>query len=171
MALVAVALAVGFVGYWALTREGPEQAATSFAKRWSAGDDAAAARLTDDPNAAAAALAANRRGLDGARLKATLGEVKQSGDSATAELSLRWGVPRIGRWAYRSKLRLRRAGDEWRVRWVPAVVHPKLKDGTRLGTTLEPKSRGVILDRDGRPLVRERRVIRVGAIAGKAKDP
>ena len=49
------------------------------------------------PKAAAAALKANRQGLDGARLKATLGEVKQSGDSATAALSLRWEVPQIGR--------------------------------------------------------------------------
>ena len=45
------------------------------------------------------------------------------------------------------------------MRWAPTVVHPKLGDGTRLGTTSAPKSRGAILDRDGRPLMRERRVI------------
>ena len=51
------------------------------------------------------------------------------------------------------------------------MVHPKLDDVTRLGTTSVPKARGEILDRDRRPLMRERRVVRVGAIAGKVKKP
>ena len=169
--LVAVALAGGFVAYRALTGERAEDAAELFVARWDSGDDAAAARATDDPTAAAAALRANRRGLDGARLRATLGEVEESGDSATAQLSLRWQIPRIGGWGYGTKLRLRKAGDEWRVRWSPTMVHPKLDDVTRLGTTSVPQARGEILDRDRRPLMRERRVVRVGAIAGEVKKP
>ena len=169
--LVAVALAGGFVAYRALTGERAEDAARLFVQRWDSGDDAAAARATDDPTAAAAALRANRRGLDGARLRARLGEVEESGDSATAQLALRWQIPRIGGWGYGTKLRLRKAGDEWRVRWSPTLVHPKLDDVTRLGTTSVPKARGEILDRDRRPLMRERPVVRVGAIAGKVNKP
>ena len=167
LALVAVVLAGVFVAYRALTREAAEDTAGAFVQRWSAGKDAAAAQLTDDPTAAAAALKANRQGLDGARLKASLGEVKESGASATATLSLHWQVPRVGDWRYDSKLRLRRSGDEWRVRWSPTVVHPKLDTATRLGTTSVPRARGQILDRDRRPLMRERAVVRVGAIAGR----
>ncbi|HYI19040.1 MAG TPA: penicillin-binding transpeptidase domain-containing protein [Solirubrobacteraceae bacterium] len=171
VALVAVTLAGAFLAYRALIGEGAEDAAEVFVGRWSAGDDAAAARLTDAPQAAAAALRANRRGLDGASLKATLGDVKESGDSATAVLSLQWRIPRIGGWGYDSTLRLRRSGDEWRVRWSPQTVHPKLDAETRLGTTSVPKARGEILDRERRPLMRERRVVRVGAIAGKVRRP
>ena len=171
MALVAVTLAGAVLAYRALTGEGAEEAAELFVGRWSSGDDAAAGRLTDAPEAAAAALRANRRGLDGASLKATLGEVKESGDAATAVLSLRWRIPRIGGWGYDSTLRLRRSGDEWQVRWSPQTVHPKLDAETRLGTTSVPKARGEILDRERRPLMRERPVVRVGAIAGEVRKP
>ena len=171
LALVAVVVAASYVAYEALTGADPADAATRFAQRWSSGDDAAAARLTDDPKAAGAALTANRQGLDGASVKATVGKVKESGDSATAKLTLQWRIPRIGGWRYASKLRLRRSGDTWHVRWSPTVVHPKLEPGTRLGTTSVAKARGEILDRDGRPLMRERPVVRVGAVAGKVKHP
>jgi hypothetical protein len=143
--------------------------AQAFARGWSAGDDAAAARLTDDPKAAAAVLRANRRGLDGATVKVAPSELKESGDTATAKLTLRWQIPRIGPWASHSTLR--RSGDEWRVRWSPKTVHPKLDDETRLGTMAVAKPRGELLDRDRRPLVRERPVVRVGAIAGKVQRP
>ena len=171
-ALVVVALGGAFLLYRTLTGEGAEDAAKAFTG--SAGAPATTPRppgLTDDPKAAAAALRANRRGLDGASLRATLGEVEESGDSATAKLSLRWRIPLIGGWRYESTLRLRKAGDEWRVRWSPRSVHPKLDGGTRLGTTSAPEARGEILDRDRRPLMRERRVVRVGAVAGEVSKP
>ena len=60
LALVAVVLAGVFVAYRALTREAAEDTAGAFVQRWSAGKDAAAAQLTDDPTTAAAALKANR---------------------------------------------------------------------------------------------------------------
>ena len=162
-ALLAVTLAGGFLAYKLLSREHAQDTADVFVKRWSSGNDASRRPGHRRSEAAAAALKANRAGLDGAKLKATLGDVKESGDSATATLSLRWQIPRIGGWRYDSKLRLRRSGDEWRVRWSPKVVHPKLDADTRLGTTSVAKARGQILDRDRRPLMREQPVMRVGA--------
>ena len=50
-------------------------------------------------------------------------------------------------------------------------MHPKLDADSTLGTTAEVKPRGEIRDRRGRPLMTERPVVRVGAIAGKVKDP
>jgi len=170
-ALLVVVLAGAFMAYRTLTGSGAEDAAESFAATWSSGDDRAAARLTDDPAAAAAALKANRRGLDGARLRARVAEVEDSGSSATARLSLRWRIPRVGAWAYTTRVRLREAGDDWRVRWSPTLVHPKLDGGTRLGTTAVSQPRGEILDRGRRPLMRDRPVVRVGAVAGDVKDP
>jgi hypothetical protein len=100
-------------------------------------------------------LRANRRGLDGAGVKVKVSELKESGDdAATAKLTLRWQIPRIGGWGYHAKLRLRRSDEAWRVRWAPATVHPRLDGETRLGTTAVAKPRGEILDRDHRPLER-----------------
>ena len=72
-ALAAVVLLLG--GGWALyTRDDDASTAQAAAKRylgaWSRGSDRAAAKLTDEPRAAAAALTAKRRGLDGAKLRA-----------------------------------------------------------------------------------------------------
>jgi cell division protein FtsI/penicillin-binding protein 2 len=155
VAIVVAAAAVAFLAYRALTgEEGPETTATGFVQRWSAGDDAAAARLTDNPRLAAAVLRANRRGLDGASLKATLGKLEESEDAASAKLSLRWQIPGIGRYAYATRIRLRRSAEQWRVRWSPQTVHPKLDAETRLGTTAVPKARGEILDRERRVVIR-----------------
>ena len=97
LALVAAAAAV-IVFVRGAEPPGPGQALDPFVAAWSRGDDRGAAALTDDPRAAAAALAANRRGLDGARAQATVDEVAQDDDSARATVRVRWKVPGIGPW-------------------------------------------------------------------------
>ncbi len=149
----------------------PAADANRFLAAWSRGDDRGAAALTDHPRAAAESLEANRRGLDGATLRARLLDVREDGDTARARTELAWEVPGIGRFAYRSSLTLRRGEDRWTVAWAEQVVHPKLKDTTeRLGTTREPARRGEILDRDGRAIVRPRTVYRVGLARDKVQD-
>ena len=156
----------------ALTGDGPDDAADAFLADWSRGDDRAAARRTNDPRAARAALAANRRGLDGAKVSATrAGDVSEDGGSATARVDVEWEVPAIGSWSYESEVPLRKEGDEWRVRWDPALVHPALEGGTRLGTTREAPERASIRDRDGRALVTARPVVRVAVVAGEVESP
>ena len=144
--------------------------ASRFVAAWSRGDDRGAAGLTDRARPAASDLAANRRGLDGARVRVTLGEVTEDGDAARAAIRVAWDVPGIGRFAYDSAMRMQRTGDDWRVAWSPKVVHPRLGPSRRLGTTREPAARGEILDRDGRALVRDRDVYRVGLQRDKVKD-
>ena len=116
--------------------DGPsaDDAAAAFATAWSAGRDAEAAALTDRPRAAAAALEASRRGLDGAKVTATAGEADERDGAATARVEVAWEVPGIGRFAYRTRLRLAEANDRWVVRWSPRAVHPRLTAETRLGT-------------------------------------
>jgi len=154
-------------------RTGPkaEDAANGFLAAWSRADDRGAAAATDDPKAAAASLEANRNGLDGARLRARLLEVREEGDAARARAELAWEVPGIGRFAYRTRLTLNKQEDRWVVAWAERVVHPKLEDDTqRLGTTRSPARRGNILDRDGDAIVRARTVYRVGLARDKVKD-
>ena len=148
----------------------PDDTAGRFLAAWSRGDDRGAGAVTDRAPAATRDLEANRRGLDGAKVRATLGDVTEDGGEARAALRLTWQVPGIGPFAYDSAMRLRRADDEWRVVWSPKVVHPRLGAHLRLGTTREPAARGDIVDRDGRGLVTNRAVYRVGLQRDKVKD-
>jgi cell division protein FtsI/penicillin-binding protein 2 len=174
--VVAVLLVVIAGGVILALRESGERdagdVAEEFASAWEAGDDRAAATLTDAPRAAAAALRANRSGLDGASLEADVLDVSESGgDRALARVSLTWNVPGIGPWRYTTRFSLRRMEDDWRIPWGPALVHPKLNRSSRLGTTRFFQARAPILDRRGRAIVRERPVVRVGAVAGEVADP
>src|SRR5918999_1177552 len=105
---------------------GPGDALEDFLDEWSAGRDRAAAEQTDAPGRAAAALRANRRGLDGASLTAEELELSEDGDRATARVRLRWTVPGIGPWEYEARVPLRKVDGDWRVRWMATVVHPAL---------------------------------------------
>src|SRR6185503_6020651 len=100
----------------------PSEALDPFVAAWSRGDDRGAAALTTAPAAAGAALAANRRGLDGARVKATTQDVAKQGDTARATLRLSWNVPGIGAWSYRSRVALERKDKHWKIVWAPTVV-------------------------------------------------
>jgi hypothetical protein len=137
-------------------------AAEAFARAWSRGDDDGAARLTNAPERALAALQANRRGLDGATVRADVIGVAERDETAVAQVAVRWDVPVIGQWGYRTRIRLDRGDGGWTVRWARQVVHPRLRGEQRLGTTHEQGTRGRILARDGRAIVRDRTVYRIG---------
>jgi cell division protein FtsI/penicillin-binding protein 2 len=173
LALVAILAGAGAAVWFLLLDEGegPQPTLDAFLADWSGNNDLGASGRTDDPKAAAADLRRNRDGLDGAQVKATTASVKEDGDNARATVQMTWTVPAIGEWKYDTEVRLTKTGDKWIVHWEPTVVHPELDADTRLGTVREGKNRGSILDRDGKELVAERDVIRVGAIAGDVKDP
>jgi cell division protein FtsI/penicillin-binding protein 2 len=149
----------------------PSEALDPFLTKWSEGRDRAAARHTDAPRAAGQALDANRAGLDGARLSAETLDLSEDGDRATARVRMRWNVPGIGPWGYDTRVPLRKVDDEWKVHWRVTVVHPKLRDTERLGTTRELPRRAPIRDRAGGAIVQLRPVKRVGAVVSEAGDP
>jgi cell division protein FtsI/penicillin-binding protein 2 len=171
-AFVLVLAAVAATLVWAVGGggDGPREPAEAFLAAWSRGDDRAAAGFTDDPARAARDLDANRRGLDGAAVRARLVDVREEDGTAEAQLEVAWRVPGIGRWAYDSALTLRRRDDRWVVAWSPKVVHPRLNDVRRLGTTREPARRGDILDRNGTAIVSQRAVFRVGLARDEVDD-
>jgi cell division protein FtsI/penicillin-binding protein 2 len=178
VAIAALAVAVAGLGVavYAVAHNaaqpGPEDALADFAAAWSRGDDVAAGALTERPAAATAALRANRKGLDGARVSATPeGNVGERGDTADGALRVTWQVPGIGRWSYRTHAALARREEGWRVVWQPALVHPRLDDESRLGTVRRPAQRGRIVARDGKPIVALRRVVRIGVEHDKVRDP
>jgi cell division protein FtsI/penicillin-binding protein 2 len=149
----------------------PSQALDPFLTKWSEGRDRAAARHTDAPRVAGAALVANRAGLDGAKLSAETLDVSEDGDRATARVRLRWAVPAIGPWGYDTRVPLRKVDDEWKVHWRVTLVHPKLRGKERLGTTRDAPRRAPIRDRHGRAIVQLRPIKRVGAVVSEVGDP
>jgi len=169
LTLVAVA-AAAIVFVRGSAPPGPDEALDPFVAAWSRGDDRGAAAQTTDPAAAGAALAASRRGLDGAKVQATAGDVATGDDTARAAIRLRWQVPGIGVYSYRTRVALQREGGHWKVVWAPNVIHPRLAAGQRLGTVRDPDTRAPILDREGRPLITARRVVRIGLDRATVKD-
>jgi cell division protein FtsI/penicillin-binding protein 2 len=148
----------------------PRPAADALARAWTARDDRAFGAATDDPRRAAAALRDSREGLDGAAATVRVSDVAPSDDErdATARLAVRWRVVGVGAFVYRTRVRLRRDDEGWRVRWRPSVVHPRLRSGQRLGTAPHAVERGRILDRTGRALVADRAIVRIGIDRARA---
>jgi cell division protein FtsI/penicillin-binding protein 2 len=170
LALLGITAAIVVVVLRTVGGEGPRDALDAFVADWSRGDDRAAAAATDQPSAALAALAANRSGLDGARLSAAVDSLADHGERANARVRMQWDVPGVGRWGYDTQVALLKRDGKWAVRWTPTVVHPDLDAKTRLGTTRAPATRGAIRDRRGRSIVTARPVVRVGVVAGKVRD-
>jgi len=151
-------------GCGVLRDTGPEEVATAFLAAWSAGDDARAASLTDDPARAAEVLAAARDALDPEALTATLGQVRTSADEATAAVDVTWRLDERRSWSYLGELDLRPAPDAeegWRVRWAPTVVHPDLAAGQRLVLRTEAPTPAPVVDRGGAPLLEATPVVAV----------
>jgi cell division protein FtsI/penicillin-binding protein 2 len=135
----------------------------TFAAAWSKGDDAAAAAVARPTAAALRDLRANRAGLDGASAKVRVVGVQEHGTTARGTLEVAWTVPAIGRLVSRTYADLRLVSGHWQVVWRPSVVNAALTTGTRrLGTVAELPRRGDVLDRDGRPLVTDRALVRIG---------
>ncbi|WP_370645175.1 penicillin-binding transpeptidase domain-containing protein [Pseudonocardia sp. DSM 110487] len=143
---------------------GPEDTATAFLAAWSAGDDARAAGLTDDPARAVELLATTRKALDPEGLTATLGQVRTDADGATAAVDVTWQLGRERSWQYLGELELRPTPDTeegWRVHWAPTVVHPDLAAGQRLVLRTEAPSPAPVVDRGGAPLLEATPVVAV----------
>lgn len=150
---------------------GPETAAETLAQAWSSADDRAFGAVTSDPAAAARALQSSRVGLDRATATVRVSDVSSTGDDqATAQYAVRWRIPGVGDFAYRTSTRLFRDGESWRVRWRPALIHPRLRDGQRLGTAPRAVDRGEILDRSGQALVTDRAIVRIGIDRARTKS-
>lgn len=145
---------------------GPREAVGAFVAAWSRGDDRAAARETTRPGDAARVLIANRKGLDGARVRARLLGLRTAEGAGRARLRVDWEIPAIGRWGYETEAGVRAEEERWRVEWRPTIVHPFVDGIARLGTIRDPGRRGGLDDRRGRPIVTQRAVVRIGMQAG-----
>ncbi|MFJ2738302.1 penicillin-binding transpeptidase domain-containing protein [Streptomyces sp. NPDC087440] len=152
LVLVLVLVAGAGTVAWRLLLGGEEKdarasAVDAFLTAWASGDAAAAGRATSDPAGASARLGALAKDLPGTRFELRRGEREGERFAFRVTLHLKGG----DRFAYDSSAPVVRTGDAWRVTWSPAVIHPRLTDGSKLAVTTGSR-RAEILSADGSPL-------------------
>lgn len=134
--------------------EETEQAAAAFLAAWADGDTGAAAALTDDPGAGAAAMDAFAEDAGVTELSLTPGRP----DGDTVPFTVRATVTHeeySAEWNYDSQLTVVRPedGGEPVVAWQPGVVHPELAAGRSLELGPGDGAVAVVaLASDGEPL-------------------
>jgi hypothetical protein len=155
-----------------------EQVTTAFLQAWSSGVISKAARLTDDPAAAQAALTAYTHYLYLRKLTGTVVSITtasapsstagtQSAGAAAATtleavtFSLSATVAssaapsaESGTWSYHSALTAYQVpdGTGWLIEWDPSVIAPNLTDGQHLATILVRPQGASVTDSAGNPL-------------------
>ncbi|MGP3972339.1 penicillin-binding transpeptidase domain-containing protein [Streptomyces sp. 6N223] len=143
------------------TEEEVLRASRAFLDAWAAGETRAAAALTDDPEAARAALDGLAESASLAELTLTPGESAPSGGTVPFTVDTVVGFEDAeGRaqqadWAYETELTVVReeGTDRPVVRWDPSVLHPGLEKGQSVETGPVSEFPPVeVLDRDGRVL-------------------
>ncbi|MGX2993045.1 penicillin-binding transpeptidase domain-containing protein [Streptomyces sp. JNUCC 64] len=155
----AVALTVlaggGTTAWFLLGGEGEERpdaraaAVDGFLAAWARGDAREAGRLTDAPAAATARLRALPRSLPTSRISFERdGSTPGGAHRFRAAFRLKGGDT----WRYESAAPVVRRDGRWVVRWSPAVLHPRLTDGSTLALRPDTDGRGQVLAADGRPL-------------------
>ncbi|WP_245585484.1 penicillin-binding transpeptidase domain-containing protein [Pseudonocardia asaccharolytica] len=161
---VGAALLMVMTGCGLLRDDGPQTAAEAFLAAWSRGDDAAAAQLTDNPDAAGALLAEVRTALAPAGLAAGLGQVRTAAEQATASVEVSWDLGEGRRWSYLGELELRPAPEAaagWEVHWASTVVHPQLAARQRPVLRTDAPEPAPVVDRSGVPLLAPGNVVNV----------
>ena len=154
------------------TAASPEQhAARSFLDALAGRDASAAARATDDPGAARAAIGASLTGLGtAARGRFDLGDVTTRDKKATVAYSASWSLGPGATWTFSGSLPLAHATQGWRVVWRAADIHPNLGAGRHLELVRIQPQRAALLDRTGEPLFAPTAVVTVGLEKARITD-
>ncbi|WP_189053834.1 penicillin-binding transpeptidase domain-containing protein [Longimycelium tulufanense] len=129
------------------------------------GDTEAAAKITNDEVGARDLLDRVRGALRPAGLTSRVEQVRSAGPeaaSAEATVVLDWDLGEGRHWSYQNTVELRRQQDrEWRVHWLPTVVHPKLAVQQTVAFREQQPELAPVLDRDGAPLLSSQKVVTV----------
>ncbi|WP_228771338.1 penicillin-binding transpeptidase domain-containing protein [Actinokineospora iranica] len=116
----------------------------------------AAADLTDAPPAAVALLTKVGSALRPQSVQATASALTApaAGSTEVSEtFTLSWKFASSQVWAYSNTLSVVTVDGRWRVKWSPAVIHPKLTEGTQLAVLVSATEPNAVVDRDGKPLL------------------
>ena len=126
----------------------------SFAEALSRGDADAAADLTSDPTAASATLGELFASL-GSDVTFRPDRVRAVDSEGGFALGATWtfGPDDAHEWTYTTDGEATAGGQDWKIRWDPAVVAPGLDAGPLAYSTLVPQPAARVLDRTGAELL------------------
>ena len=132
-----------------------EQAAQAYLSAWTAADyGGMAAASTGTPAVIGALDRGDRTSLQVTSASFDPGKVTRlpSGAGFSAAYTAHMALKGLGDWSYGGTLPLQREGDQWRVQFSPAALHPQLAPGLALGRLRAEGRRGRLLAANGTPL-------------------
>ncbi|MGX1773014.1 penicillin-binding transpeptidase domain-containing protein [Nocardia brasiliensis] len=169
-ALSVVVLALSAVGCGG-GPQGPTPIADDFVEAFAGHDPAAAARFTNQPEKATAALNSAWDQLQAEGLDARTGSARVSGDTATVDYTYEWRLPKNRTWRYTGQLQMGRSEGRWVVRWTSSNIHPNLGNTQTLALRATPAPRARVNEQAGSDVLVPGKVSRVAFTAAKAPDP
>ena len=129
--------------------DGPSPIAAQFLADLGKGDTAAAAKLSDRPADAHAALNEAWSGLQASHLDATILGSRYTEDTGSVNYRFTWELPKKRVWTYDGVLNLVRDEGHWRVRWTPSALHPKLGEHQTLSLRADLPRRAAVNELGG----------------------
>jgi beta-lactamase class D len=129
--------------------------ATRFLDAFTAGDAEGAAALTDDAVGARTTISQVWQGLTPTSVVAGRDRIVEAADgkkSVVEPFGVTWDFGAGRTWTYDSALTVVETDAGWQVRWLPAIVHPKLVAGHGLALR-DQVGQPAVVDRDGAPLM------------------
>ena len=147
----------------------PDDAAAELARGLAEADVSASAFTVGTPEQVNTELETLLAGMGPVRPAVSVAGVDEDpedDDAATARLAYAWDIngDSTPDWNYETSAMLRLDDDgAWQVEWAPSVLFEPLQDGDRLVRTANAVNpRADILDRNGKPLMGARPVLRIG---------
>lgn len=151
--LLTCTLLLGTTGCSMFDSPEPEDAFNAFADALHRKDSSAAAKDTTD---AAASEPAIKSMFDGMGKNATLDIKATAGEGdnkSTAKLAYTWSFGPGREFRYDTTAIATKVGEDWKIRWAPALLHAKLRQGGTFQFSEDKALLTPVVDRNGQPLL------------------
>lgn len=152
----------------------PRATVSAFLRAWSSGHwSAMRAQVVDPPkdfismnSAVFTSLGVSHASVSAGRLRTS-----RSGTSAHAQIVERYQLADVGAWSITSTIHLVKRGNNWRVKWTPATIDPKLIAGAHIAVGRNWPARAPILGAGGVKLTTVAQRVVVGVVGQRIKQP
>ncbi|QGU02278.1 Beta-lactam-inducible penicillin-binding protein [Corynebacterium kalinowskii] len=134
---------------------------TEFVEAIEQGDVDKAASLTDNPDLAKDLIGRTISGMQAEGVDAAVTSVTNQDTLATANVHLDWKLPRERAFAYDSTVTLTKVKNEWKVRFLPTIIHPTLGNNQHLELRPIEAKKSRVVSADGADVLQPGSVYRI----------